>query len=76
MKLDCAKMEQTGVRKIELNCCKKMPGSMKRVKGNGMSKKLLPIYPEEYFWLERNSRDEPIAFVTILSNIAGIYIER
>ncbi len=33
---------------------------MKRVKGSDISKKLPPMYTEEYFWRERNSRDDPI----------------
>ncbi len=46
---------------------------MKRVKKNGMLKKLPP---PPYLGRERNIRDEPTAFINILSNIVGIYMER
>ncbi len=49
---------------------------MKRVKGSGISKKLPPMYPEEYPWRDRNSREEATVFIDILSHIAGIYLER
>ncbi len=32
-------------------------------------------YPEEYLNRERNGRDEPTAFINILSHIAGTYRE-
>ncbi len=44
---------------------------MKGVKRNGVSKEL----PPKYLWLERNDRDEPTAFINILSHTAVIYRE-
>ncbi len=37
---------------------------------------ITPMYPEEYLWRERYSRDEPAAFNYVLSHNAGIYMER
>ncbi len=42
---------------------------MKRVKGNGISKELPSMYPDEYLWRERNSRDKRTAFINILEKL-------
>ncbi len=34
------------------------------------------MYPEECLWPERNGKDEPTAFINLLSHIAGVYMER
>ncbi len=56
--------------------CPGCAGSMKGVKGDCTSKKLPPEYLEEHLWRERMLRDEPTAFITVLTHIAGIYFER
>ncbi len=56
--------------------CEECGGSMERVKRNGISKKLSLMYPQEYLWWERNDRDEPTAFINILSHISDNDEER
>ncbi len=51
-------------------------GSMKGGKRNCTSKKLPPEYLEEHLWRERMWRDEPTAFINVITHIAGIYFER